>query len=507
MFGLSRTWPLVAILLALSCTGEIPGGEPDQTCGDGVCSIDDAESCEKCPLDCGECGTCGDDWCEPGVEGCEDCPQDCGECGICGDGECTAATGEDCATCQEDCGECEGCGDTICDGSGGESCLSCPQDCGVCDPCGDDTCDAAAGETCETCEDDCGACDPCGDGTGDPAEEDCVTCAADCGTCDVRGGCIQGDFQPYWGNLHAHTHYSDGKLTPGDAFAHARGAGLDFMWVTDHRERLTTTEWSACRAQASAANDPGTFVAGCGFEMSIMSTTGDKRGHLNALFTGKLMAKPVGMKALYDALAACDPCVGQWNHPPWPGRFLDYQFYAAGKDAMRLMELSGGGEWDAKWNSFFLALRNGWTISPSANEDNHSINWGDSNRATGVWATDLSRTAIRKAVRQRRTFSAFDDTAWIKLKADDVCWMGSVLKGLGPTDLSVTARDKRTADGFRRIELIGKNGNVLAKKSCGDTNPCKVTFHRDVTAKTFFVAQAIQTDGGRLVSAPIWFEP
>ncbi len=498
--------PAVA-LAAISCTGEMALDDPEQTCGDGYCSLLDAETCETCPDDCGECGICGDDYCEPGVEGCEDCPQDCGECGICGDGECSAADGEDCATCQEDCGECEGCGDLICDSSGAESCLSCPQDCGVCDPCGDGVCDPVENESCETCEEDCGACEPCGDGECDPDEEDCATCPADCGECSVRKGCIQGDFKVYWGNLHAHTHYSDGKLTPGAAFAHARNAGLDFMWVTDHRERLTATEWSACRAQANSANEPGEFAAGCGYEMSIMSTTGQKRGHLNALFTGKFMKKPVGMQALYSALADCSPCVGQWNHPPWPGRFLDYKYYAAGKGSMRLMELSGGGTWNAKWDSFFTAVRKGWTISPSANEDNHSINWGDSKRATGVWATGLSRTAIRKAVRKRRTFAAFDDTAWIRMKADDVCWMGSVLEGLGSTVLTVKARDRKSSDGFKRIKLIGKNGQVLASRACNGENPCTATFHRNVTSATFFVAMAVQDDGDRLVSAPIWFVP
>jgi len=498
---------LVAVAAVLSCTATVAQEGPEQTCGDGICSLDDAEHCETCPADCGECGTCGDGECEPGVETCDDCPADCGACGRCGDGTCDPASGEDCSTCQEDCGACPACGDTICDGASAETCVSCPQDCGVCDPCGDDTCDAAVGEDCTTCAEDCGACDPCGDGECDPATEDCATCAADCGTCAVRPGCIQGSFHAYWGNLHAHTHYSDGQLTPGQAFAHARGAGLDFMWITDHRESLTTTEWSSCRAQADTANDPGTFVAGCGYEMSILSTDGVKRGHLNALFTGTLMEKPVGMEALYTALAGCDPCVGQWNHPPWPGTFIDYKYYAAGRDAMRLMELSGGGTWDEKWNAYFTALRNGWRISPSANEDNHSENWGDSARATGLWATELTRVAIRQAVRARRTFSAFDDTASIQLKADEVCWMGSVLQGLGATALTVAARDRQAADAFKRIELCGANGQVLATHACNAANPCTATFTRNVTAATFFVAQAIQTDGGRLVSGPIWFVP
>ena len=478
---------------------------PADTCGDGVCSLADAETCEVCSADCGACGTCGDGTCDVGVETCEDCPSDCGACAVCGDDTCDEPAGEDCSTCIEDCGACPGCGDGVCDADSVETCASCAEDCGACELCGDGACDAAEGEDCSSCAEDCGACDPCGDGEC-AANEDCTSCPADC-ECTTRPGCVQGSFKVYWGNLHAHTHYSDGESVPGTAFAHARGAGLDFMWITDHREMMTSTEWSSCRHQADAANEPDKFVAGCGYEYNIFSTSGDKRGHMNVLFTGTLMAKPTGLGPLYEKLAGCSPCVGQYNHPPWPGTFLDYKYYAAGLNAMRLMELSGHGEWDKKWASYFTALRNGWLISPTSNEDNHSKNWGDSHRASGVWATALSRTAIRQAVRAHRTFAAFDDTASIKMLADDVCFQGSVLHGFGPTEIKVVARDKQTNDTFKRIDLYGRNGQVLDTYACNKDNPCIATFSRKVTQATFFVAKATQTDGDALVSGPIWFEP
>ncbi len=476
------------------------------TCGDGVCSLANAETCEVCAQDCGECGSCGDARCEPGVESCDDCPQDCGVCSVCGDGQCDDdAAGEDCATCPQDC-DCPGCGDGVCDGAASESCGSCAGDCGSCQTCGDGECDAAAGEDCGSCAEDCGNCQTCGDGECDVPGEDCSSCAKDCGTCE-RPGCVQGDFKVYWGNLHAHTHYSDGEGTPGIAFAHAKNAGLDFMWITDHRNRLTSTEWTACRDQADTANVSGTFVAGCGYEFGIDTSTGSALGHLNVLFRGTLMARPTGLASMYQAVADCSPCVGQWNHPPWPGNFTDYKYYAVGENGMRLMELSGHGEWPDKWASYFTALRNGWHFSPSANEDNHSQNWGDSHRATGIWVTELSRTAIRKAVRGRRTFAAFDDTAWIKMTADDVCFMGSVLKGLGPTEIKVVAKDKQAQDTFKRIDLYSPAGTVIATHACNGSNPCTAVFARNPSQATFFVARATQTDGGQIVSGPIWFEP
>lgn len=41
----------------------------------------------------------------------------------------------------------------------------------------------------------------------------------------------------YFGNLHAHTVYSDGSGAPDEAFDAAREAGLDFMAITEHSHK------------------------------------------------------------------------------------------------------------------------------------------------------------------------------------------------------------------------------------------------------------------------------
>lgn len=47
-----------------------------------------------------------------------------------------------------------------------------------------------------------------------------------------------GSQRVFFGNLHAHTKYSDGSGTPADAFAQARNQGkLDFLAVTEHNQR------------------------------------------------------------------------------------------------------------------------------------------------------------------------------------------------------------------------------------------------------------------------------
>jgi len=494
---------IVLLTFACAAVSGCDGGGLSSTslCGDTLCQADRGESCESCPDDCGACPPCGDGLCaaEEG-ESCESCPADCGGCAVCGDGSCDDSD-ESCESCPDDCGACPPCGDGLCDPETDEDCDTCPADCGDCDPCGDELCAIDVGETCESCPDDCGECEPCGDGECAPDQgEDCDTCPADCGECPLRDGCVQGDFAVYYGNLHSHTSYSDGEARPAVAFDHARDQGLDFLYVTDHRRRLTSTEWSQCRSQANDANDNGTFVAGCGYEVND-----NAYGHLNVLFTSTMMPHPSNLADVWDGLVACSPCVGQFNHPPRPTDFHGYRYVARAGDAMRMMELSGGAPFADKWASFFQALDNGWLLSPSQNEDNHHRNWGDSPRATGVWLPTLSRRALRRAVRARRTFSTTDETASIRIMADSVCWMGSVLSGFGPTEITVVARDRQGRDGFDNIRLFGPGRTRLRTHHCDGANPCRATFSFDVTEETYFVARANQDDGGLLVSGPIWF--
>ncbi len=80
----------------------------------------------------------------------------------------------------------------------------------------------------------------------------------------------------YHGDLHNHTSYSDGSLTPYDAFTRAVAAGLDFLAVTDHSYAIDDAEWADTLTQANAFTRDGAFVALRGFEY-----TQGAEGHIN----------------------------------------------------------------------------------------------------------------------------------------------------------------------------------------------------------------------------------
>ena len=109
---------------------------------------------------------------------------------------------------------------------------------------------------------------------------------------------------------------------------------------------------------------------------------------------------------------------------------------------------------------------------------------------------------------EHRSFMTLDKNAYVKLTTDDEgCWMGSVLTGYDFTAFTVEASDPDFGDGFDKIELYGPGRTLIGMTECMGEQVCLLQFQAPVTAPTFFVAKAIQTDDEYLVSAPLWVGP
>ncbi|HPY19484.1 MAG TPA: DUF3604 domain-containing protein [Polyangiaceae bacterium] len=324
-------------------------------------------------------------------------------------------------------------------------------------------------------------------------------------------GCLVGDYQPYFGNLHAHTSYSDGKGLPSEAFAHARQqAGLDVQVITDHLEQLywpnPSGRWDKCRQQADDAYEPGAFVALCGFEYGSGFHGIKSTGHNNVFFSDKLFPMvQLDFRDFYKTLVACANCIGQFNHPgdeseqTWSG----FEYHADADDRIQFFEFNGAGD---VWNLYFAALDKGWHVSAVMNQDNHSADWGTKNdNRSGLWMPELTREGLRDTMLARRTFMTRDRNATLRLMAENQCWMGSVLQGVSSIDVFVEAKDADAGEGYATLELYGPGKTLLGKKDCQAASVC--TMEQSISAVAYVLARATQVDGDELLSAPIWLEP
>lgn len=325
-------------------------------------------------------------------------------------------------------------------------------------------------------------------------------------------------WESYKGTLHAHTGFSDGKDDPDRASRYARDKGqLDFFAVTDHLEYLdpSPTAYAETHRQLDRRNRPGKFVTLAGYEWGggpISYTPLVWYNHINVIGDPELMPVAYDLETFYQFLKERPHwVVGQFNHPGTrkKGRMEidlwdDLAYDARADRRMRLMRCDKGKHDDAA--GYIPALDRGWHVSPQSSQDNHDADWGTANKKrTGVWAPELGRREIMKALREMRTFSTSDPDASIRAVADGQWAMGSTLFGWGSHDLEVEVFDG-SGDGYDRIELITLGGEIAETYYPEGLSRASWTVTVDPDGDRWYYFRAFQTDGAELYSAPFFID-
>lgn len=272
----------------------------------------------------------------------------------------------------------------------------------------------------------------------------------------------------YFGNLHAHTAFSDGSGNPDEAFAHARDvAKVDFLAITEHNHLIggkdatpeqrtaiyTGPAKDALVPAAANATVPGKFVAIYGQEFSTMS----KGNHLNIFDIDnviQLADVPNGdHAALLKWLDKNRDSTGeipivQFNHPvlggrpPKPGEIAKVGKVTYGRDdfgddtgwvtqmgaVTHLIEVINGKPLPGivgrhaeqiMEEHYRLFLRFGFRVAPTGNQDNHEKDWGESTDArTAILATELTKPALLAALRARHCYASEDENLRVIIRVN-----------------------------------------------------------------------------------------
>ena len=79
----------------------------------------------------------------------------------------------------------------------------------------------------------------------------------------------------YWGDIHTHTKYSDGRGAPREMYEFGRTyAAIDFASVSDHAFTTTDWMWEEIQRVSNEMNEPGRYVTLVGYEWSGTSDVG-----------------------------------------------------------------------------------------------------------------------------------------------------------------------------------------------------------------------------------------
>ena len=333
----------------------------------------------------------------------------------------------------------------------------------------------------------------------------------------------------FFGDLHAHTGYSDGAsgTTPWDAFPMAIESGADFMALTEHYstsnayEPWTMQEWQWEDLKNAAAHYTSrSFVAMPAYEYWLVANVGE----INTFGVPDLPPKmtflgPDRLGMYQDWVAQQPAGVGQFNHPTYVTHdFKDYVGLSATRDdAMGLLEVYND---EFTEESFIKALDAGWHVMPSANSDTHDADW--------IWGRDMRTVLLAKkltpadlyaAMRAQRGYGTLDKNLSIHFSVNGSV-MGSTLSSAASTyaaDVKVWDPDAlagQTRDAVTRVEIVSDGGEVVRSLTPSAAAGSKtITWRAEelpATASYFWVRVSTASDdvngvpGVTAWTAPVW---
>lgn len=369
----------------------------------------------------------------------------------------------------------------------------------------------------------------------------------------------------YFGTTHAHTIWSDGGMPtsdctsgrygyaggaqPADAFNYAKtSGGVDFLAVVEHNH-LMQEACSSCTAEsvksryvagfnaAQSATSPGTFVGIFGMEWGVISGG----GHVNIYNQSKLMSwsgEPYHVLTnkseyppLYTAMKNNQGTLGSYgafNHP----NSTDFGSWARSADGDAVMRglsiisgpafntsttfAPGGSTYVTQFNS---ALSKGWKIAPEAHQDNHCINYGNStpNRTVVLVpsSTTFNQTSLMSAYGARRFYAAQDrDVQMVYRTSDSSRVMGDSFGASAGVGVYVRLLDPQ-GEGVQKIEIWGGKAGTVASPGAAPVIVASNTSSTSLTAtlapkatgeEWFYYVAAVQADGNKVWSAPMWIK-
>ena len=356
-------------------------------------------------------------------------------------------------------------------------------------------------------------------------------------------------YQPYFGQLHSHTQYSDGSGTLDSALSYIRSlpasANVQFVAFTDHsnyfdsknapnveaalydttlvKDSDASHSWKTYKDTIAQFNEDnaGDMVAIGVFEM----TCSGGPGHIYTFNTPGIVSRnnstlnnktdDAGMKAYYALLSQEEGknSISQFNHPGTTfGNFKDFNYWDPVIDSRMYMVEVGNGEgqigaggYYPSYEQYIMALDKGWHLAPTNNQDNHQGKWGNANDARDVILTDnFTEEGIYDAIRALRMYATEDKNLELGYTVNGLM-MGSRIETVpGKLDIEVSVYDPDRTDSIAKVEVVvnsGKVAHVWDDPAEFKSGTLSVTLAPEYS---YYFIRVTQKDGDLAVTSPVW---
>lgn len=318
------------------------------------------------------------------------------------------------------------------------------------------------------------------------------------------------DLKFYYGIPHAHSGFSTGRGTPIEAFDYARHNGLNFLILTDHNNYLIKkvrvkgnefTKWDASKNLSYRYNKKHeNFLSIIGFE-SKTNPFGDMNiVNSNTFFTG--VVNNIQLLLLWmlnnpDAFITI-------NHPHKQIQYLEYNPVL--NKLITSIEV-GNGSYPNRYiryeRYYYYLLDKGWKLSAINGQDNHRMNFGDTENLTCVLANNLTANSLVDAFREHRTYST-ESRSLIMYFTINNTFMGDTLsKDTNPLQFSIYVEDPNYL--INEIHIISYSGSIIKKITDLSLHRIRYIYkHIPKQNESWFVIKILLDKNKIAVSSPIF---
>lgn len=348
-------------------------------------------------------------------------------------------------------------------------------------------------------------------------------------------------YNHYYGNIHAHSSYSDGNqdsqtsmmTAPLQDFNYARQSQhIDFYGISDHNHSqagmtspgLYRRGWN----QADSANVDGTFVALYGMEWGVISGG----GHVLIYGYDSLIGWETNN---YDVYVAKNDYTSLWSKINAKNGAFAYLAHPATGDYDNLLTTTvnpiadnaivGLAARSGPANStnttysnpstsnnisdYNNALRQGYHLGVGLDHDTHNSVFGrQSAGRLVVLASSLTRANILDGLRRMRFYSSDDWNIKVNFSIN-MQPMGSIYTQAGSPTLSVTVSDPDGENTSSITVYYGIPGSGIAPgvlTSNSNSNSLNYTHNIANNGSYYYYIRVIQSDGNNVWTSPIWYK-
>ena len=312
-----------------------------------------------------------------------------------------------------------------------------------------------------------------------------------------------------YGIPHCHTENSTGTGDVKVALKYAKNKDLDFIIITDHnnalnnnKKRKDKNKWEDALKDIQKFNKKhDNFIGLLGFEFTLKPY-----GHLNIFASENFFSGDIGnIKNLLLWNSVNNPIMAI-NHPSKNIEKLDFNPLL--NNNLSLIEV-GNGLYPAKsYNRYekryYSLLDKGWKLGAINSQDNHKINFGDSDNLTAVLVEKKDKKNLLQSLRNRNTYSTESRTLKVHFYINGSL-MGDVLscKKNDTLKFSLYAEDRE--DKITKIKLISSKGVCIKEMDFPPQKDikyfCSLPFKEN---EKWYVAKIFLQSGATALTSPIF---